>query len=532
MKENKPAEQKGKKSEQKRDMRGNRGKKQDQKSERKNEKAGIKKSEPKKEEKKQEQKKEQKSDNRRGNQNRRENRKRPPVKSPQINKEEVKKKEEPKKEEPKKQTPQNQNSYANAVRKNPKPKKRPVAAAPRGPSKPPPGPRPPRQLYEEQPQEAPKRRPPQFSEGVFGPRSRGGPRTRSGPEERMNHLMENTNTMSSPPISAKALSSKPETQKQYKSPSPPQQHEKLAPHPKQQDPPPARKPSGRKPPIRDPAIVSAKEATPQTEESKPPERSSKGQAKDLRSTIVDKIGELMGIVQHVIDYGNRTGDPKKADAEFLTILKQKSMEYTHRKELAKVVGRTERGEHREPRKLTDPMKPLYHAPPGFDSNPPRQHPHANAPSRPPHHIPARKPPIPRPSPSHEHPRKYPEGGHRIVSPHGGEPVRGGMPPFPLTNVNMQPEREPRTQVRELRPPGLGRPPPKLTIYIETKKGRVPLYISEGDDVGEVTQRFCQKYDMVEFFDAIYLNVMKKLRNVEKAQQAHNNPHSQPQYNMR
>merc|ERR550534_1436539 len=104
--------------------------------------------------------------------------------------------------------------------------------------------------------------------------------------------------MSSPPITAKALTSPtPETQKQYKSPSPPGKHEKLAPHPKPQDPPP-----GRKPPIRDPAIVSAKEATPHNQESKPPERSSKGHVKDLRSTIVDKIGELMGIVQHVIDY--------------------------------------------------------------------------------------------------------------------------------------------------------------------------------------------------------------------------------------
>merc|ERR1719499_1972222 len=148
------------------------------------------------------------------------------------------------------------------------------------------------------------------------------------------------------------------------------------------------------------------------------------------------------------------------------------------------------------------MNILENLPNAVQSPAPRKHTHPQKVSSRPPNI-QRKPPLRAP---HEHTQKFTER-RTVTSPN--EPLTAHNIPYPITNTNL--------------PPGMVRraPPPKLTIFIETKKGRVSLYISEGDDVGEVTQRFCQQYDMVEFFDAIYLNVMKKLRNVEKAQQAHN-----------
>jgi hypothetical protein len=44
-----------------------------------------------------------------------------------------------------------------------------------------------------------------------------------------------------------------------------------------------------------------------------------------------------------------------------------------------------------------------------------------------------------------------------------------------------------------------------------------LFFVKGDDVGEVTQSFCRKYAMTDYFDAIYVNVVKRLQSVETSQ---------------
>lgn len=60
--------------------------------------------------------------------------------------------------------------------------------------------------------------------------------------------------------------------------------------------------------------------------------------------------------------------------------------------------------------------------------------------------------------------------------------------------------------------------PILTMILETRQfGKVPLHIYDGDDVGEVTQSFCRKYAMTDYFDAIYVNVVKRLQSVETSQ---------------
>merc|ERR1719499_2449579 len=211
-------------------------------------------------------------------------------------------------------------------------------------------------------------------------------------------MLESGNTMSSPPL-AKSQPPGGSSQQKYQTPSPQQSSPPNSnrPSPPQRDSSPPRqleqkeqKPK-RKPPIRDPAIVSAKEATLQqhTGDSKPAEPNSNGHSKDLRSKVIDKIGELIGIVQEVIDHGMRARETDPNDAKFLSTLKDKLIGYGHRTDLAKAMGRPEpqSAAFREPRKLTDPMKHLYthSTPPGFDSvNPPRQHSHPPVvPSRPP-----------------------------------------------------------------------------------------------------------------------------------------------------